>query len=399
LSKQLLFQKSIAFRAPSALALFFLFAFVLLAPAGLRAQAPAKPAAKPAAQPAPDTVVFMNGEKLVGYFEGLTGGAAKFKSNDIGEVTLDLSKIQELQTSVRFAVIRKGVKLAKNETDGQIPRGTISITNKTVVITPGDGKPVQNVPVSDLGDIVDEATFLGAFQRVSILHDWKGALSVGASLVEATQDSTSLSTAVNLVRIVPLPTQNWLPARDRTLLAFSDSYGEVTQPDTPTVKTSIFHAAAERDQYFDMHVYAFGSVTFDHNFSQDLDLQQIYGGGVGWSAIKKAKETLDLKGSVNYERQSFAAPAVGHNLVDSAFAEIYTRTVAHGVAFNEQISVSPAWTLERAYSAYGSLGIIVPVYKRFAFNANAIDSFLNDPPAGFKKNSVQFTTGITYTIS
>ena len=44
------------------------------------------------------------------------------------------------------------------------------------------------------------------------------------------------------------------------------------------------------------------------------------------------------------------------------------------------------------------MGIVLPVYKRFGVGVNAIDSFLNDPPPGFQKNSVQFTTGITYTL-
>jgi len=40
----------------------------------------------------------------------------------------------------------------------------------------------------------------------------------------------------------------------------------------------------------------------------------------------------------------------------------------------------------------------VPVYKRFAFNMSVTDAFLNNPPATFKKNSFQLTTGLTYTL-
>jgi hypothetical protein len=172
----------------------------------------------------------------------------------------------------------------------------------------------------------------------------------------------------------------------------------VTQPGTPEVKTSIYHADAERDEYFTPRVYALGSLAFDHNFSQGLDLQQIYGGGIGWSAIHKTNEALDFKGSIDYEKQQFEVSSQNQNLLDSIFAELYTVKFAHGIAVNQQISASPAWTNTRAYSAYASVGITLPVYKRFGFTANAIDSFLNDPPIGFKKNSVQFTTGLSYTL-
>jgi hypothetical protein len=40
----------------------------------------------------------------------------------------------------------------------------------------------------------------------------------------------------------------------------------------------------------------------------------------------------------------------------------------------------------------------VPVYKRFAFSMSVADTFLNNPPQTFKKNSFQLTTGLTYTL-
>ena len=370
-----------------------LFAIACLVPAGLRAQGAAG-----AAPAEPDTIVFANGEKLVGHFEGLRAGAAKFKSDKLGEITIDLSKLQELHSSGRFAVVRKGVKLAKGETDGQILRGTISIVNQMVEIDPANGLPTQTVKAGDVSDIVDEATFLKALKSPGILHDWKGAVAAGVSLVEATQNSVSFNTAVNLVRAMPPPDQTWFPPSNRTLVAFSDSYGTVSQPGTPTVKTSIFHAAAERDEYFSSRVYAFGSVAFDHNFSQGLDLQQTYGGGIGWTLVKEAKQTLDVKGSIDYERQAFDVPGPDHSLAVSVFAEDYARKLVHGIALDELLSVTPAWTQTQAYSAYASVGLVFPVYKRFGLNVNAIDSFLNDPPPAFKKNSFQFTTGITYTL-
>jgi Protein of unknown function, DUF481 len=366
-----------------------LFAIACLLPTGLRAQGAAAE---------PDTLVFANGEKLVGHFEGLTPGGAKFKSDKLGEITIDLSKLQELHSSGRFAVVKKGVKLAKGETDGQILRGTISIVNQMVEIDPRNGLPTQTVKVGDVSDVIDEATFLKALKSPGILHDWKGALAFGASLVEATQNSVSFNSAVNLVRALPPADENWLPPSNRTLVAFSDSYGTVNQPNSPTLKTSIFHAAAERDEYFSSKFYAFGSVAFDHNFSQGLDLQQTYGGGIGWTLIKEAKQTLDLRGSIDYQRQSFQLASKDHGLAVSVFAEDYARTLMHGIALKEQLSATPAWTDFTAYSTYASVGVVIPVYKRFGFNVNAIDSFLNDPPPAFKKNSVQFTTGITYTL-
>ena len=240
--------------------IFALLFLVSLSAPGLRAQAP---------KTDPDFVVFPNGEKLIGHFEGLIGGAAKFKSDTLGEVTIDLSKVQELHTSQKFAVVRKNLKLAKGHKDGQIPEGTISVENKTVQVDTGNSQPAQNVPVADLTGIIDQPSFDKAFQPTGIFQKWGGAITIGSSIVEATQDSVSFDTAIHLVRVIP--TEAWLPPSNRTTADFSDSYGKVTQPNTPEVRTSIYHADAERDQYFTTAFYGLASVAFDHNFSQGLD--------------------------------------------------------------------------------------------------------------------------------
>ena len=375
-----------AMLAPNRMVVSLLFAIPLFS-TGLHAQA---------TKPDPDVVVFPNGEKVIGHFETFTGGSAKFKSDTLGEITIDLSKVQELHASGRFAVIAKNVKLGRSVKDAKVPRGTISVADKNVQVNPGDGQPQQTLPVGDLDTIIDEADFDQAFHHSGVFQKWGGEITVGSSIVEATQKSVSFNTAVSLVRAIP--SENWVAPRNKTTLDFSDSYGKVTQPNTPEVRTSIYHADAERDEYFTSRVYALGSMSFDHNFSQGLDLQQVYGAGIGWSAIHRANETLELKGSVDYEKQQFQGATLDQNLATSVFAEFYTLKFAHGIALAQQLSVSPSWTKTRDYSAYGSVGVIFPVYKRFGFTANVIDSFLNDPPPAFKKNSVQFTTGLTYSL-
>jgi hypothetical protein len=346
-------------------------------------------------KPEPETIVFQNGEKLIGHFESLTSGSAKFKSDTLGEVTVDLSKVQDFHTSRTFAVILKNLQIGRGKIDGQIPHGSISVADKKVAVTPSDSHPAQTIAVGDVGNIVDEASFDKALRRPGIFEEWKGGVTFGTSIVEATQNSLIFNTNVALVRAIP--DDNWLPARNRTAIDFSDSYGKVTQPGTPTVRTSIYHADAERDEYFTTRVYALGSVAFDHNFSQGLDLQQSYGGGFGWTVIKAANEALDLKGSLNYEKQAFQT-STDQNLVNSIFTETFSKKFAHNIVLREQATASPSWSDTHAYSTYASVGVTFPVFKRFGFNSNIIDSFLNDPPPGFKKNSIQITTGIAYTL-
>ena len=123
----------------------------------------------------------------------------------------------------------------------------------------------------------------------------------GATIVKATQNQETFNGTVALVRVVP--TGRWLDPRNRTSIDFTGSYGKITEkayvsdgmffPPT-NIKTALYHAGAERDWFFSPRCMRWRRQAFDHNFSQGLDLQQLYGGGIGWTAIKKPKQQLDL---------------------------------------------------------------------------------------------------------
>jgi putative salt-induced outer membrane protein YdiY len=348
------------------------------------------------AQTQPDVLVFTNGEKLVGHLVRTQGKSVTFKSDMVGEVTVDWSKIQELQSSGQFALIQNGVKLRGAQDAASVPQGTLTMTGQRLTVTPAAGQPTRTVPVSDAANVVTESAFQNAIHHLSIWQAWKGTLTGGVSIISATQNSRTLTSNIALIRAVP--TESWLAPRDRTLVDFSSASGKLTQPNTPDIKTSIYHADAERDEYFTPRLYGFGHLAYDHNFSQGLDLQQTYGGGIGYTLINTPAATLDLKGNIDYVRQAFQISSQNHNLIASSVSERYSRTLFHGIVVNEQLSFVPALNEPSATSALGTAGITLPVYKRLGLNANLTDAFLNDPPPGFKKNSLQFTTGVTYTL-
>jgi hypothetical protein len=346
-------------------------------------------------QPKPDAdvLLFTDGERLTGHFVKSTGSSLTFKSDALGEITVDWSKVKELQSSAKVAVIPKGTRLRKREDGASVPQGTLSVQDQQVHLA----EPPRSIPVADAGLIVDQAGFQEALtHQPGFFHAWKGALTIGAAVVNATQDSESFTGALNLVRAIP--TESWLEPRNRTILNLSAAYGEVTQPSTPTIKTSIFHGDAERDQYFSPRLYVFGQGAFDHNFSQGLDLQQTYSGGIGVTVIERPNETLDLKASVSYVRQQFQGSSDQDlDLIGSIFAESFNRKFKR-MTLDQHLTLIPTWNNTNAYSGAFNALLTMPVYKRLNASAGFIDSYLNNPPPAFRKNSVQLTIGLTYAL-
>jgi Protein of unknown function, DUF481 len=346
----------------------------------------------------PDTLTLSSGERLIGHFVRSSGGNVVFKSDGLGELTIAWAKVKELHAPERYVVVGKGVKLTRRTDISGLPKGAVAVTDQTMLVEPAPGAPPQRVPVSDAAYVVDEATFQNVlFHNPSFFEDWKGDVTGGASIIEATQQARTFTGGIALIRAVPA--ENWLSLRNRTLIDFSAADGLITQPGTPKIKTSIYHADFERDEYFrGKDLYVFGGAAFDHNFSQGLDLQTNTGGGVGYTAVKKANETLDFKGSMTFIKQEFQAPGNNHSLLGSNFVETFTHKSARGILFLQDIAFTPTWTNLDAYSAVGGASVSVPVFRRLGFTTAISDNFLNNPPLGFKKNSFQLTTGLTYTL-
>ena len=376
-----------------------------------------------APKPTPDVLVFSNGDQLTGHLEKAMGGNIVFKSDMAGELTIGFDKIKELRSGTsanQFALLRKGVPVNKKT---PAPEGTISVADGNVLVA--TDKPAANtdsssapatVPAKEVDMLIEKAEF---DKQVSGKHGftegWNGTLTGGATIVRATTTATTLTAALSLIRA--LPTVSWLPPRNRTTFNIVESYGKNTSPGaipqtvppTPSVTTlsSIFHADAERDEYFSPRFYALGDVSFDHNYAQGLQLQQVYGGGFGWTPIKTPKQELDLKVDIHYEKQQYIDTPINggaplntpsNNIIGSTIFEAYNRTLPRKMVFTESLSVLPAFNIATAYSANATVGLAIPVFKRLSASIVTTDNFLNDPAPGYDKNSYQFITGITYNL-
>jgi Protein of unknown function, DUF481 len=344
-----------------------------------------------APKPDPDVLLFSNGERLTGHFVKSTGSSLTFHSDSLGDITVDWSKVKELQSSAKVAVIPKDVRIRRPSDATRIAQGTLTVEDQQVHLA---AEPPKSTPVADTGVIIDQAGFEKALQHQPFFEDWKGTVTIGAAVVNATQDSETFTGAVSLVRAVPL--ESWLEPRNRTILNLNAAYGEITQPATPSIKTAIFHGDAERDEYFSPRLYVFGLGAFDHNFSQGLDLQQTYSGGVGFTIIQRPNETLDIKASVSYIRQQFEG-ATDQDLIGSVFGEAFNRKFKRAT-IDQHLILTPTWNNTNAYSAAFNLLLTMPVYKRLSGSLGFVDSYLNNPPPAFRKNSAQVTLGISYVL-
>ena len=385
------------------------------------------PAAPPAAadKPTPDVLIFSNGDQLTGQLQSASGGNVVFKSDMAGQLTIGFDKIKELRSGSKasqFALLRKGVPVNRKT---PAPEGTISVTGGNVLVA--TDKPAANtdsssapasVPAAQVDMLVAKADFdKQVLGKSSFTDGWNGSITGGMTLVRSTTTANNFNAGLTLIRV--LPTVPWLAPRNRTTIDVNEAYGKNTSPGaipqtvppTPAVNTlsSIFHADAERDEYFSPRFYALADTSFDHNYAQGLELQQVYGAGIGWTPIKSGKQELDLKIDLHYEKQQYQTSPVNGavivlttpptvNLIGSTIFEGYHRNLPRKMIFTESANILPAFNDASAYSYNLTAALAIPVFKRLSASVTTTDNFLNDPAPGYDKNSYQFVTGVTYNL-
>ncbi len=349
----------------------------------------------------PDVIVFTNGDQLTGQLERGINNSIVFKSDVAGEITVPLDKVKSLTAGGSFAVLGRYGLISP----GAVTRGTVQFSNKTLSVTTPNAA-IETLPLDKIAYIIDQPTYNRELaKRPGPLYGWNGSVHGGATVVRSTDNGTTYTTGLSLVRAIPAVP--FLPARNRTNFDLQETYGKLTSPVIPQTSppsppsialTSIFHAHAERDEYFSPQFFALAQIGFDHNYAQGLNLQETFGSGIGWTTLKSSSQQMDVKADLHYEKQTFQTASSDQNLVGSTLSEAYHRNLPRKLVFTQSASVLPSWNNSSAYSANAMLGLVMPVFKRLGLTVSSTDNFLNDPSAGYKKNSFQFVTAASYSL-
>ncbi len=84
---------------------------------------------------------------------------------------------------------------------------------------------------------------------------------------------------------------------------------------------------------------------------------------MGANTVKDAKQQLDFRGQVNYEKQTLFGLSSTDNIIGSTFGETYLRNLPHKIMLDKAASASPAWNILADYSAHANLSVGSPLFK------------------------------------
>jgi hypothetical protein len=341
-----------------------------------------------------DSVLFVNGDRLTGQFVVATETSVEFAGKVTGTVSLSWTDIKELRLSgADLAIVSKTGK------DGKVPKNfTVSEpaveNNGTDLVFERQNEESMRVPLAQLVSATPTKQ-----------PHWRGSLQSQDSIVGATQKQYQLGGTLHVSRATQDTHKLKHQVTDINLLA---NYGESKNPGVSPVRTVLYDGLFQHNVFLKDNpnniyggAYVFALTDFYHNLSLGMNVEQTYGGGIGWDG-RYGNNIFGFAGDIRYVNENIYSPGKSLNLAATGLSEHYALTLPwpkkNPITIFERISFIPALSESHAFQARGIAGLDLPLTDRFSVGVQEMDDYLQNAPAKSNQNysTTQFT--IRYTI-
>jgi putative salt-induced outer membrane protein YdiY len=336
-----------------------------------------------------DQVTLKNGDRLTGSITKSDGKELVIKTDYAGVVTVKFDAIQAITSAGDLNVILSG---------GKTVVGPVTTSGDNVVVATKTAGPVE-APKSSITTLRSPAE-QAAYEKS--LHPgfgegWNGGVNVGFALTRGNSETKNLNIALAATR---------KGFRDKLLLYTNSVYATNDLPTaSPHTTANAIGGGARYDRDFAPRVFAFANGDFYHDSLQNLDLRSLFGGGIGWHAIKSDATTFDLLAGVNYTHESYSIPlnppdpAMTRNQAGLTLGDDFMHKLGKNTVLTQNWYFYPNLSQTGEYRTTFNLGLVTKINKWLGWQNSFGDIYVSNPPAGKKKNDLLLSTGLNFSFA
>jgi putative salt-induced outer membrane protein YdiY len=333
-----------------------------------------------------DTLLFKNGDQLTGVWQRVDAGTMVFKSENLGDLSVPVGKVQSMNSTKPSAILLK---------TGEAYSGMLSLLESGAWELKGEDGGIRHVPAESVVAIYPLEMYIamaGATDIPRPWQNWKGTGNVGYSLVRGERDAGTMSIGVNAVRRQPD-----LPGYKETFrtnyhlnMLFTNTKTDGVSASANSVSTRL-----RQDFLFTPTNFIFMLGQWEHIQTQSLDLRQTYGGGVGRDLLRRPKFDMQFLGGMTFVRESFANGELRQN-AEALIGEKLAWRFRKSVSLGHSLDFYPNITEGGAFRVDSTTTLSTRISSRFSFNTTVADRFFSRPQSGRQRNELIFTTGLGF---
>ena len=347
-----------------------------------------------------DQITLKNGDRLTGDIIKSDEKALVIKSEFAGEVTVQWTAVDTISSTQTLHVGLKG---------GQTIVGTATTSDGKVQFQTREAGPVLTTKDSIvvIRSDKEQAAYDAAMERMQHPHlgdFWSGTLDTGLSLTRGNSATLSYTLAGRAVRQTD---------RDKITAYATAVYGK---NDTTTPSQVIAHqitGGVRADINFSKRLFAFGATDFNTNALQNLDLQNVINGGIGYHLIKTKNTQFDVFGGAGYNQEFFgsytlpnpapppatlAFPAVTQRNAVANVGEQFDTKLGSRSTFSETFNYFPNISGPSGYRYTFNTVFSTAISRWLGWQFSLNDIFISNPPTGIKGNDLLLSTGLRMTF-
>jgi putative salt-induced outer membrane protein len=345
-----------------------------------------------------DQITLKNGDHLTGTIVKSDGKTLVLHTDYAGDVTVDLKAITQVTSEKDLHV---------TTSDKKTVVGPVTSNGENLEVATRGGGTVE-VPESKVAVIRDDAeeTAYEKSLHPGLAHGWTGGANVGFSLARGNSQTTNLAIGINAVH----------PTLNDKFTIYLTALDTNNQLSTPSTVADLVTGGIRYDRNLRPKIFAFVAADFMSNALQDLDLRSVYGGGLGYHAIKSDNTTLDLLAGVNYTHEtysdgpvnvpvtippSFVSYGVTNRYAALTLGEELMHKAGKSTVITQKLYLYPDLSngYGGQYRGEFDFGTVTKISKWLGWQNQGSDLYVSNPPAGTKENDVIFTTGLNFTFT
>src|SRR5579872_981477 len=328
-----------------------------------------------------DQVSLKNGDRLTGTIVQSDGKTLLLHTGNLGDVTVKWDSVKSIESSEPLRV---------ELPNGKTVVGPVSTTDDTVKVATSSGEVAA--PLGSVKGLSQEAAY-EKIEKASILQGWKGGLNAGFSFTGGNSETTNLAIGFLAAR---QSLKSKLGMYANTVYATTTTtLVSINAPGTAKLTSTTANTEAGGIRYdhdLNPKTFAFGAADFFADALQGLNLRSVFGGGLGYHAIKNDNTALDFLGGINYTRESYTT--LHRNLVALTLGEELMHKLGKSTVLNQKLYFFPDLNSAGDFRGTFDFASVTKISKRFGWQNSFADVYVTNPPVGKKQNDVILTTGL-----
>jgi putative salt-induced outer membrane protein YdiY len=221
-------------------------------------------------------------------------------------------------------------------------------------------------------------------RRPRLIDLWAGALDVGYATSQGNAKTSNLNVGAAATRAT---------RKDKTSVRFISLFASSKTNGINATTANAKHGGISYSRDLHPSWFAFGSVDFDNDQFQSLDIRFAPAAGLGGHLIKTDATILDLSFGASVNREVFSTGlkrTSGEVLVGQEFTKKFSKTTS----LQEKLVIYPGVTEVGEYRVNFDTSFATVLRRWLSWQLTVSDRLLSNPVPGRKKNDVLLTTGL-----